>query len=162
VQSDYVKGSLFNHSHTPNVSFSLDPSTESIRYYTTRQVLPDEELSIFYGHELWFDDINVGKPSALQTEDMDDGWGGLGSVGDWHDLGDDFNIHELVQEDHLPFKRVRITPDEEEEEDMDSVRRSEPLDYNAHYYLTNHCLVDAWAVDILDSRHTTTMLKCVF
>ncbi|KII86899.1 hypothetical protein PLICRDRAFT_66319, partial [Plicaturopsis crispa FD-325 SS-3] len=47
-------GSLFNHSENPNVSFVLDPSSESIRYTTFRTVREGEELCIFYGHRLWF------------------------------------------------------------------------------------------------------------
>ncbi|KAI0036493.1 cytidine deaminase-like protein [Vararia minispora EC-137] len=140
-------GSLFNHSQEPNVSFSLDPLTESIRYTTTRSVLPDEELCIFYGHKLWFKDINANEGVSEATEDTDDGWGGLSVMAD-NGIGlqrateGDHDLNEIVQEDSLPFLRVRITPDEEEEEDLESVRT-----------------VDAWVADIMDNRHTTALLK---
>ncbi|KAL0960622.1 hypothetical protein HGRIS_005653 [Hohenbuehelia grisea] len=82
-------GSLFNHSQVPNVSFSIDPSTESIRYTTARAVEADEELCIFYGHKLWFDPIDVGMdehPSGrdnLDTVESLENWGGLlGVIGE--------------------------------------------------------------------------------
>lgn len=70
-------------------------------------------------------------------EERDDGWGGLSgiagegdhedrsrSIVDWPHIslmvGDP---DQLVSEDALPFKRLRLAPDEEEEEDIDSVRK---------------------------------------
>ncbi|KAH7922040.1 hypothetical protein BV22DRAFT_992990, partial [Leucogyrophana mollusca] len=48
-------GSLFNHSSSPNVSYTTDSREDRIRYTTTRLVDQDEELCIFYGHKLWFE-----------------------------------------------------------------------------------------------------------
>ncbi|VDB95755.1 unnamed protein product [Peniophora sp. CBMAI 1063] len=137
-------GSLFNHNRTPNVSFSLDPTTESIEYTTTREIHPDEELYIFYGHKLWFEDVNAAQTSPLASDEVDDPLGGLGVVSDSDASDDEDGVDPTahVAEDDLPFTRVRITPDELEEEDMESIRT-----------------VEAWAVDIADPKYTTTMLK---
>ena len=128
-------GSLFNHSQKPNVLYTIDPTTDSIRYTTSRRVLPDEELSIFYGHKLWFEPADAADGiSAEAMEEHDDEWGGLGGVGTDED---DFDVagrsmfegfsegdpDQVIPEEELPFKRLKLTPDEEEEEDMDSVRK---------------------------------------
>ena len=34
---------------------------------------------------------------------------------------------EIVPEEELPFRRLKLTPEEEEEEDMDAVRKGEPI-----------------------------------
>ena len=109
------------------MSFSLDHSTESIRYTTTRDILPGEELCIFYGHKLWFEDANAGQSSSADPIDADDPWGGLGAVSGPDATGDETESEDgdpsaPVAEDDLPFTRVRITPDELEEEDMESIR----------------------------------------
>lgn len=136
VQPDvHAPGSLFNHSPKPNVSYTIDPSTESIRYVTSRKIMPDEELCIFYGHKLWFDPIDaMDGVNANPAEEQDDGWGGLAGVGhrDEEPLDDISAICDgfatgppdvVVLEEELPFKRIRLTPDDEEEEDMDAVRK---------------------------------------
>jgi SET domain-containing protein len=51
---------LFNHSATPNVSYTLHPETLTIHYQTTRPVAAWEELCICYGDKLWFEDANAG------------------------------------------------------------------------------------------------------
>ncbi|KAG6884061.1 hypothetical protein C0992_007092 [Termitomyces sp. T32_za158] len=141
-------GSLFNHSEQPNVSYVLDRSTESIRYTTVRDIAPDEELCIFYGHNLWFEPAGVSEKAASPSElDAEDGWGGLSAVGESADSvpsqeespfekGDP---DEVIPEEELPFTRFKLPP---EEEDLDSIRT-----------------VEAWVVDIPDPRHITTMLK---
>jgi tRNA-specific adenosine deaminase 3 len=48
---------LFNHSATPNVSYTLHPETLTIHYQTTR---PVAALCICYGDKLWFEDSNPG------------------------------------------------------------------------------------------------------
>ncbi|KAG6850733.1 hypothetical protein H0H93_009356 [Arthromyces matolae] len=143
-------GSLFNHSEQPNVSYVLDTNTESIRYTTVRDVAPEEELCIFYGHQLWF------QPSGLTTKmtstpfqpDIEDGWGWLSAMGDTADptvassedspfkVGD---VDEIISEEDLPFTRFKLPPEEEE---LDSIRT-----------------VEAWVVDIPDPRHITRMLR---
>jgi len=44
-------------------------STESIRYFTLREVNPDEELCISYGPKLWFEDVD--KPNAEEKEEKE-------------------------------------------------------------------------------------------
>ena len=94
-----------------------------------------EELSIFYGHRLWFEPADAADGmSAEAMEEHDDGWGGLGGVrADEDDLGvaghpifegfSEGDLDQVIPEEELPFKRLKLTPDEEEEEDMDSVRK---------------------------------------
>ncbi|PIL35340.1 transcription factor [Ganoderma sinense ZZ0214-1] len=147
-------GSLFNHSQRPNVSYAADPATESIRYTTSRRILPDEELCTFYGHKLWFNPVDVGDGVLSEALEVgDDGWGGLSGVREDEDepsiaeqsLFDDFSEgdpEQIISEEELPFKRLKLTPEEEEEEDMVSVRKE-----------------DAWVVDLPDPRLAATMLK---
>ncbi|KAI0632465.1 hypothetical protein C8Q77DRAFT_1074420 [Trametes polyzona] len=147
--------SLFNHSQKPNVSYVIDPATESIRYVTSRRVLPDEELCIFYGHKLWFDPVDaVDRPNSIHTEDVDDGWGGLANLNDDDDgAGDrlldtifdectEGKADDTVPEEALPFTRLKLTPEDEEEEDMDAIRKEE-----------------AWVVDLPNPRYAAVMLK---
>jgi tRNA-specific adenosine deaminase 3 len=58
-------GSLFNHSATPNVSYTLHPETLTIHYQTTRPVATWEELCICYGDKLWFEDANAGAQDRI-------------------------------------------------------------------------------------------------
>jgi tRNA-specific adenosine deaminase 3 len=56
---------LFNHSATPNVSYTLHPETLTIHYQTTRPVATWEELCICYGDKLWFEDANAGAQDRI-------------------------------------------------------------------------------------------------
>jgi tRNA-specific adenosine deaminase 3 len=48
-------GSLFNHDDAaPNVGYTLDKERGIIRYSTKRDILPGEELCIYYGHGVHF------------------------------------------------------------------------------------------------------------
>ncbi|PCH39935.1 hypothetical protein WOLCODRAFT_136570 [Wolfiporia cocos MD-104 SS10] len=139
-------GSLFNHSQTPNVSYTLDVGTESIRYTATRRIDKDEELCIFYGHNLWFDPIDAAPSTA--SEEPDDGWGGLSILGNETNILEEQmrsfkggNPDDVISEDDLPFTRIRLTSDDEEDE--------------IHAVRTEH----AWVVDIPDARQTTVMLR---
>ncbi|KAF5382635.1 hypothetical protein D9615_002940 [Tricholomella constricta] len=140
-------GSLFNHSEHPNVSYSLDTSTESIRYTTVRDIASDEELCIFYGHKLWFDSAESldPVPHCHVPEVTEDGWGDLSAVEDAESadppLGPylDGDPDEVIADEYLPFTRFKLPP---EEEDLESIQT-----------------VDAWVVDIPDPRHITKMLK---
>ncbi|RUS13199.1 hypothetical protein BC937DRAFT_95686 [Endogone sp. FLAS-F59071] len=51
-------GSIFNHSRRPNVGFVRDTERGVIRYLTTKEIEPGEELCISYGDHLWFEDVN--------------------------------------------------------------------------------------------------------
>ncbi|KAF8465213.1 cytidine deaminase-like protein [Russula ochroleuca] len=144
-------GSLFNHSDSPNVSYSIDTSTESIRYTTVRAVEPDEELCIYYGTNLWFKPVEISDGrTCADTELVDDGWGGLSAVAGEveassssnHVPEDTSDPNAIVPDEDLPFTRVKLTSDEDDEETSEAVRT-----------------VQAWAVDIPDPRHTTSALK---
>lgn len=132
-------GSLFNHSSAPNVSYTLDPTTESIRYTTTRRILTGEELCIFYGHKLWFDAVDtVHEPSNTADADVpvEDGFGGLAGLemdedGDENALAGpssdptagailgpcpygDGQDDDILQDENLPFTWLKPPPEEEE------------------------------------------------
>ncbi|KIK69616.1 hypothetical protein GYMLUDRAFT_236120 [Collybiopsis luxurians FD-317 M1] len=126
-------GSLFNHSNSPNVSYTLNPQTESIRYETVRDINEDEELCIFYGHKLWFDPVDTAV--SAEAPEPEDGWGGLSAVRNNGDSDPD----EIVAEQSLPFTRLKPPP---EEEDLESVRT-----------------IPAWVVDVPEPRYITTLLK---
>ena len=129
---------MFNHSQQPNVTYTLDPETESIRYTTTRKIEESEELCIFYGHKLWFDAVGAG-PSEVQLDDPDDGWGGLSGVGTTDGNQSELDRHismyadgdpqEIVSEDDLPFIRIKLYRDDEEDE-LSVVRTRECSIYN--------------------------------
>ncbi|KAJ7758482.1 hypothetical protein DFH07DRAFT_449881 [Mycena maculata] len=136
-------GSLFNHSNSPNVSYTIDSSTDSIVYTVTRNIEPDEELCIYYGSNLWFDpaESSAGN-SSIEDEEKDDGWGGLSNVDVLRNpLPIFFNgsADDVVSEEDLPFERFKRPP---EEETADTVRT-----------------VQAWAVDVPDPRSIGPMLK---
>ncbi|KAH9949884.1 hypothetical protein B0H21DRAFT_72779 [Amylocystis lapponica] len=140
-------GSLFNHSEAPNVSYSLDPTTESIRYMTTRRISEGEELCIFYGHTLWFQSADVPFPAVDLTVEEEDGWGGLLSLDGPSGLESQLRKYEddrpdtIVPTEGLPFVRMKFTPDDAEEDF--SVVRTEK----------------AWVVDVPDPKQIPTMLK---
>ena len=138
-----IVGSLFNHSDTPNVSFSLDTSTESIRYTTSRTVNTDEELCIFYGHKLWFDPVSVPVGSTSTTTGTDDrptspppsrspSQSSLSSVSPlpsttvngptYPTVRNPFSSDDpssLLPESDLPFARTRVIPEDDDKEDTE-------------------------------------------
>lgn len=125
-------GSLFNHSDSPNVSYALDPTTEFIRYTTTKNVDVDEEMRISYRHNLWFELGFTSDQLRQSSQEPEDGWGGLSAAIATGDLNNserrrpcllDGDPDEIVFEGDLPFTRLKVTPNEVEE-DMDSVRTS--------------------------------------
>jgi len=62
---------MFNHNRIPNVAWERQLSTESIRYFTLRDIEADEELCISYGPKLWFVDSDgprdVEEPAEEDT-----------------------------------------------------------------------------------------------
>jgi SET domain-containing protein len=63
-------GSLFNHSRTPNIDYRVDSTNLEIRYNVGHQpILAGEELCIFYGVNLWFDDAEGSVESEPASED---------------------------------------------------------------------------------------------
>ncbi|KAJ7288446.1 cytidine deaminase-like protein [Mycena rebaudengoi] len=132
-------GSLFNHSNSPNVSYTIDSSSDSIHYTTTREIQPDEELCIYYGANLWFEPVGQPtKESTMGEPETDDGWGGLSTVepqGSRPMLSDD----DIVPEEDLPFERFKPPPEEETAEEIRTVQ--------------------AWAVAVPDPKNIGSMLK---
>ena len=140
-------GSLFNHSETPNVTYSIDTKSETIRFFTTRSVEAGEELCFFYGHRLWFtpDGSSAMSPGTSDVR-ADAHLPGHGSDEDlWKRLRDivdetideqdaedvprtnpfwDGNPEDVVPEDELPFFRTRVTPEDINEGDEECVRTS--------------------------------------
>lgn len=113
-----------NHSQTPNVSYTLEPETESIRFTTARRIAPDEELCIFYGHSLWFQPTDVHS-DIITEEAPDDEWGGLSRLQDLQDEEEEDpyvtsilegDPNELISEEDLPFTRLKLIDDEAEDE----------------------------------------------
>ncbi|KAF8908943.1 hypothetical protein CPB84DRAFT_1843297 [Gymnopilus junonius] len=131
-------GSLFNHSESPNVSFSLDTKNDSIRYTTSRHIMPGEELCIFYGFELWFSPTDRNSSAVQGIIPADDGWGGLTAVQHNDDRSKTINsydgggLDEIISEENLPFTKFKPPP---EEEDAESIRTVNA--WVALYYICN-------------------------
>ncbi|PFH53928.1 hypothetical protein AMATHDRAFT_72953 [Amanita thiersii Skay4041] len=138
-------GSLFNHSDTPNTSYTLDTTTDSIRYTAIRDIEPEEELCIYYGHRLWFNS-NVSHPvsNAAPSSENTNIWEELSAMGSIVDDDSPYlngDASEAISDDDLPFTRYKLSADEE---DPDSVQT-----------------VHAWVVDIEDPRQIAMMLKWI-
>jgi SET domain-containing protein len=63
-------GSMFNHNRTPNIAWERQLATESIRYFTLREILTGEELCISYGPKVWFADADG--PLDDSSEEVND------------------------------------------------------------------------------------------
>lgn len=120
-------GSIFNHSETPNVSYTLDPSSDSIRYTTTKPIDSQEELCIFYGHDLWFEPLSISPPAVTQ-EQTDDSWGGLYAITNEAEESParypsftDGNSSEIISVEELPFTRLKVAGDDDE---LDGIQTS--------------------------------------
>lgn len=92
--------------------------------------MPDEELCIFYGHELWFeqapsangeDEIAVVREAGASTSSMTRP---IEVVENPFVQGDP---DEILSDDEEPFLRTKVMPEEDAEEDESSVRTSEPF-----------------------------------
>ncbi len=51
-------GSLFNHAGKPNLDYRIESNQSVIRYFAARNIMAEEELIIFYGDKLWFEDTS--------------------------------------------------------------------------------------------------------
>lgn len=65
-------GSLFNHSRQPTLDYRVDYDNLIIRYFAARTVTPGEELSIYYGENLWFEDTSSKSNATMLHDHMDD------------------------------------------------------------------------------------------
>ena len=112
----FVAGSLFNRSDAPNVSYSIDTSTESIRFTTTRAVEPDEELCVYY-------EESSGPDGSAELADGS----GVLPAGEApnHVPQATPDLKEILDDDDLPFIRVKLTSDEDDEETAETVRTGE-------------------------------------
>lgn len=140
-------GSLFNHSGHPNVSYTIDPAHDCIRYTSTRTINPDEELCIFYGHKLWFDPVGTAanlEPQVCLDHSDQSAFLDILAIDHEMDEAEQWDIrdpNDILEGEALPFiwKKLQI---DEEEESMEDIRT-----------------MQAWAVDIPDSKYIATMLK---
>jgi hypothetical protein len=48
-------GSLYNHSHDPNLDFAQRPDDLAMHFCALRDIQPGEELTVDYGIPLWFE-----------------------------------------------------------------------------------------------------------
>lgn len=70
-----LTGSLFNHSPTPNVTYTKRKDLQCIEYKTVKSVEANEELLIFYGHKLWFEVKGVETSNGIiDDDDPRDAW----------------------------------------------------------------------------------------
>lgn len=151
-------GSLFNHSESPNVSFSIDTSSNTIRYTATRVVLSNEELCIFYGQRLWFQPTGASIDIPVAINGLGEELKTINSV-----FCDPNPFLEGYQDDHvpeaeLPFHRTKVTPDDEEEDFEGSVRTGQYSVLDRVVYLLTSTVVKAWVVDLPDPKTISAML----
>ncbi|KAG1748668.1 hypothetical protein EDB19DRAFT_1905016 [Suillus lakei] len=142
-------GPRFNHSSHPNVTYTIDPAHECIRYTSTRTINPEEELYIFYDHSLWFDPVGTAENSESQAfldeNDQSEFLDilAIDSEVDEAEPWDTGDPNDILEGEALPFiwKKLQIG---EEEESMEDIRT-----------------MQAWVVDIPDSKHIAMMLNRV-
>ncbi|PWY97301.1 hypothetical protein BCV70DRAFT_208684 [Testicularia cyperi] len=62
-------GSLFNHSKSPNVNYTLEHASHSIRYTTTRRITAGQELTISYGAgRMWWETPSAEEVAREEKE----------------------------------------------------------------------------------------------
>ena len=66
-------GSLFNHSVHPNLDYRVDAASLVVRFFAVGPIAAGQELTIFYGSNLWFADrtAHAGKQGQSMHEHMD-------------------------------------------------------------------------------------------
>lgn len=64
-------GCLFNHSEQPNVDFRLDETRNEIRYYAAREIAEGEELCIYYGANLWFNNAEEDEDEEYSEDEQE-------------------------------------------------------------------------------------------
>lgn len=132
-------GSLFSRSDTPNVSYSIDTATDSIRFTTARAVEPDEEFCVHYSPS----------PSPASEEPRLDGDAELvdegisaalvGEASSNHVLQATPDPNEILPDKFLPFTRVKFTSDEDDEESAETVRTGEHVARSRTRILMPNC-----------------------
>ena len=61
-------GSLFNHNAKPSVDYRIDTEACCIKYYSSKTIEKGQELCIYYGSNLWFDDVNAKAREESSSE----------------------------------------------------------------------------------------------
>ena len=61
-------GSLFNHNESPCLDYRIDEDNLLIRFYAAKAIEPGDELTIFYGANLWFEDPTSTELSTSPPE----------------------------------------------------------------------------------------------
>ena len=115
---------MFNHSATPNLNHIRDYETDSIKYVTTREIQAGEELCIFYGDKLWFEESGSTGNSNSQPQDSEDEGNPFSRM---MDLDIDVDVEDpekIVPEEELPFEALDIN-NFPQEEDLGSIRTSQ-------------------------------------
>jgi tRNA-specific adenosine deaminase 3 len=152
-------GSLFNHSSRPNVSYSIDKEALSIRFTTGRAIREGEELCIFYSHNLWFEVQeemesskikSSQKPNQSAVPTSEDPFGQMMCI--------ESEDNELVELDSLPFEEFRYL-DLEESDVSETSKHSHTYLETKYTMKCSSFLVDAWVVDIPDSRYTAKLIE---
>ena len=110
------------------MSYTIDTRTDSIRYTAARLIESGEELCIFYGHNLWFEQVRVPAQNEMNSEpdDVSAMRHSNEEVNARRDLASllEEDLSKIVPEPNLPFTRIKLTPDDEEEEELGSIRTS--------------------------------------
>lgn len=76
-------GSLFNHSRHPNVDYRVDGENEVIRYISGHAPIQSgDELCIYYGDNLWFDDADGNDDEESSDDDKCQDFLGRIALGD--------------------------------------------------------------------------------
>ena len=65
-------GSLFNHANSPNLDYRLNASKRMIEYYAAKPIHPGDELCIYYGADLWFEQDDYLDPFVDDNGKDDD------------------------------------------------------------------------------------------
>ena len=108
---------MFNHSPTPNLNYIRNYETDSIKYITSKEVQAGEELCIFYGTDLWFEDLSTKDCNSPLEESEGNPFTKMDL-----DPGEDVeDPKRVVPEERLPFEAIDIN-NLEQEEDLESVR----------------------------------------
>jgi tRNA-specific adenosine deaminase 3 len=95
------------------VSYLLDSEHACIKFMTLRAIAPSDELCIFYGSKLWFDDKSSTVPVVGEESEDEDLLVGLAGL-EWDEANGDSKA--LIPEADLPFEKVAVGESDEDEE----------------------------------------------
>jgi len=106
------------------LNYIREHNTDSIKYTTSREIQAGEELCIFYGADLWFEESVSTKNHHSQLWESEDEGDPFPKM-----IGLDFGMdvedpRKVIPEEELPFEALDIN-DFAQEEDLESVRTGE-------------------------------------